>query len=223
MSKLLIMPVEAAAASIPSINIDKIDMDQVDLIGHLLMLNMDIASHFSCGGFQVSRRYPTHTITPQTQMGPVRQALKAGKLIDITGTDIRGGIKTKHGEASALQVTDTGKRAYIGQDGKGNTFVIAPKTKKEQKRIEKLIKTTGTVPGEYILHSENHSGFSGIKVEDIVPEKPRRGKKSLVLCDASGKEVGRKEIKTRRKPKKKKAVKNARTHRSKRFARRERD
>lgn len=217
MSKLIVMPGERAEALPPAIKADKLDINQGELLGHLLMLNLDRASHFSCGGFQVSKRYPTSTVTTQTQLEPIRRALKEGKLIDVTGSDIRKGVKTKTGEASALKVEDTGVKVYMGQNAKGDTFVVAPKTKKEQKRIEKLIKTTGTVPGEYTLVDENTSGLSSIKTEDIEPVKPtKRGRKSLVLCDATGKQVGTHEIPARKPAKK--ALKNARTKCSKRLS-----
>lgn len=216
MSKLIVMPGDRAAAS-PAIKPENMSLDQAELLGHVLMLNVEAASHFACGGFQVSRKTPTATVSPLTQLGPIRLALQQKKLIDVTGMDLQKGIKTKEGEASGLKITDTKHKVYIGQDSKGNTYVTAAKTQKEQKKLEGLIKKTGTIPGEYVMSTDAVSGFKGIQVSDIEPPKSKRGKKSLILCSADGTKVGEHVIKSRRKSTpKKKAVKNASTNRRKR-------
>lgn len=86
------------------------DLAETDLSGHTLMLNTSLVTKFQCGGFTLGSMRPFATVTSETQQVPLKRAILEGKLLDITGTDMAKGMKTRHGETSAIDEQDTGKK-----------------------------------------------------------------------------------------------------------------
>jgi len=139
------------------------------------MLNTAVATKFQCGGFQVGPLRPFATVTTETQQEQIRRAVADGKLVDITGTDLAQGIKTKTGSTSKIEEEDTGKKAYVSTDARGNLYVVTPKTKTEQKKLERELKKTGTIKVDYAQAAAQVSSISPIITEDLPQEPPAHG------------------------------------------------
>lgn len=151
-----------------------------DLLGHTLMVNTSVTRVYQCGGFSVGPGHPTCLVTEQTQMAQVKRALAEGKLIDVTGTDIvKHGLKRPGGQMSKLDMEETGQVAYVGTDLVGNTYIVTPKNKTHQKKIERELKKTGTISGTY---TSGEPEISGIVEHYTKPSKP-----GVLLYGADGK------------------------------------
>jgi hypothetical protein len=146
-----------------------------NLLGRTFMLNTAVATKFQCGGFTVGPLRPFATVTSETQQEQIRHAVADGKLVDITGTDLAKGIKTKHGSTSEIKEEDTGKRVFVGQDARGNLYIVTPKTKTEQKKLEREIKKTGTIKANYAQAYSQVSSLSPIITEELPQEPPAHG------------------------------------------------
>jgi len=188
-SKLIVMPTKAEIAklgkSTPASNgpasvvlagVTKVKTGD-NLLGRTFMLNSAVTTKFQCGGFTVGPMRPFATVTQDTQQEPVRRAIAEGKLVDITGSDRAKGIKTRQGETTEVKEEDTGKKVFVGQDSHGNLYVVTPKNKTEQKKLEREIKKTGTIKAaKYAKAAENQiSSISPIVTEELSEVPPAHG------------------------------------------------
>jgi hypothetical protein len=144
---VIVMPTDAEIRKLGRASKALAKREDEDLVGHVLMLNTGVCNKFQCGGFQVGSNRPFATVTSDTYQPQVRRALAEGKLIDITGSDLSKGVKGRTGSTSGIQEEETGKKAFIGTDSSGNTYVVTPRNKTEAKKMEREIKKTGTLAG----------------------------------------------------------------------------
>lgn len=148
-----------------------------NLRGRTLMLNLTVCRGFQCGGFMLGMNRPFGVVDDNAQVEPIRQALADGRLTDITGQDPKTGFKTRDGSVSKVSQEDTGLRAFVGRNDKGELYVAIPKNKTQAKKFEREIKRTGTLVTQDL--EEAASGLSGITTEDV----PLDAQGRLILTD----------------------------------------
>lgn len=160
------------------------------LADRVLMLNTEKAPKFQCYGFVVTRNSPIQAVPKFAQEEPLRRALAAGILTDVTGTDSAAGnlgkvvsdidkaIKSKT-LSPVKEGEEIGPRVMMGTDSKGNAYVITPKDQQDYERMQDEIRTTGHLriekpkptarPSDAIM-----TGLSSIYMEDL-PVLPPTG------------------------------------------------
>jgi hypothetical protein len=110
----------------------------------------DKATHFRCGGLNVTRMSPVSFISEETQVNQVIDAINSGILIDIT--DNPRGLVLKGIGHSPTKMEDTGKRIYITTGKDGGLAIKAAETPEEIAVCEAQIASKGIIiPNEYKL------------------------------------------------------------------------
>jgi hypothetical protein len=157
------------------------------LSGRVLMLDTSKQPRFQCFGFAVTRNSPIQTVPHNAQEGPLRAALDAKVLIDITGTEQAAGsygkmlseidnaIKSK--TLTMSEGEDIGARIIMGTDSKGQSYIITPKDEADYQRMQEEIRTTGTLRVEKPKvkdpqHGMQTPGLSAIFMEDLPDQLP---------------------------------------------------
>jgi hypothetical protein len=130
------------------------------------------------------------TVPANSQQEPLRRALEAKILIDITGnTDAQAGVSglisdidkaVKARRMSAVKATEAEEfPVFTGTDSKGNVYVITPKDQEDLERMHAEIATCGSLripkpkptPAEF-RGIPAFGGLSSISIEDIPLKAP---------------------------------------------------
>lgn len=148
------------------------------LTDRVLMLNTEKATRFQCYGFSVTRNNPIQIVPAHAQEYPLRRALEAGTLLDVTGQEdtrtnkISAAIEKaiKAGNLSTVEEgEEAGPKAFIGTDAKGNSYVIVPKDEEEYQQIQDELRQNGFIRRKKPKPAEV-TGLSAIYEEDLPPE-----------------------------------------------------
>jgi hypothetical protein len=142
------------------------------------MLNTEKAPRFQCYGFSVTRNNPIQIVPAHAQEFPLRRALEAGILLDVTGKEDTRGNKIiaaidkaiKAGTLTSVEEgEEAGPKALIGTDAKGNSYVIVPKDEEDYQRIQEELRLNGFIRREK-PKSVDFTGLSAIYEQDLPPE-----------------------------------------------------
>jgi hypothetical protein len=164
------------------IGIEETNTDNtLPLVGRVLMINTAKAHRFQCFGFFVSRNHPIETVPKDVQELPIRQALKEGKLLDITDNEELANKKMSGVMGAIDEAIDQGNldrptqgeevsKILMGKDAKGNSYVIIPKDEEDYKRMQVELETTGHIRMPKPKTS-NYTGLSPIIIEDLPAPK----------------------------------------------------
>lgn len=146
--------------------------------GRVLMLNTEKAPRFQCYGFVVSRNNPIQVVPDFAQEVPLRRALKAGILIDVTGRDDVGTNKIASSIEKAIKAgnltpveegEEVGPKVLIGADSSGNSYAIVPKDEEEYRQIMAEVELNGFVRRPKPKPADV-TGLSAIYEEELPPE-----------------------------------------------------
>ena len=149
------------------------------LVDRVLMLDTSKSPRFQCFGFSVSRNAPIQVVPRHAQEVPIRRALAAGILIDITGKEeqygsvgkIVGSIDkaVKSGAITDLGEQKVGPQILIGKDAQGASYIIIPKDEDDLKQMQEELRLNGFIRRER-PKPEAVTGLSSVYEEDI--DKP---------------------------------------------------
>lgn len=139
--------------------------------GRIITIDPTMCQRFQCGGFSVNaNNHPVEIIQPDAQVDRILEALRDGRLKDITESHKKG-MSIKGIGHSATTSEDTGKRIYITTGKDGSIAIKSAETKEEIEKCEATIKSTGIiVPQDYKF--ADPIGFEG----RLLP-----GQESLIL------------------------------------------
>jgi hypothetical protein len=153
------------------------------LDGRVYMLDITKARTFQCGGFCVNAKNFIATATKQTQVEPIKKALKEGILTDITDNDlVKTGFKVGQTSTSPVETNDTGNMAFVKKLSDGRKVLVVPKDEEHRERIKKQIAETGDF--ELEASEDDTSSLSGITVEPVKEDKqrkPRKAKRKIII------------------------------------------
>jgi hypothetical protein len=153
------------------------------LSGRMLMLNLEVAKRFQCPGFALSPNQPYLTVPDLRDFNPstheamnaaLQRGLLDGRLIDVTGQDVKG-LKVGGNEHTAVVTEDTGEKVFMGTDSKGNLYIVTPKSKEDEEAILQEILKTGTINRAFERAAAEQpeesafTGLTGITVEEAYP------------------------------------------------------
>jgi len=147
---------------------------ETNLTDHVLMLDTTKSQRFQCGGFFVNRNSPICIVTNQAQQASLKEALKSGVLMDITGKDysasgVIGAISKaeKEGVLTADAINEqVGQPVLIGKDDQGRSYVIVPKDEEEYKAIQQELATNGFLRRPAPVTNTVH-GLTSVFEEDL--------------------------------------------------------
>lgn len=101
--------------------------------GRRLALNPAKAIKFQCGGFSLGPRLISAVVPFDAQMEPIRRALEAGILLDVTDNIA---VTAGETELAAVHSEDTDMRAYFVRRDDGLVSLVIPKTEEEKQALE---------------------------------------------------------------------------------------
>ena len=139
-------------------------IQEKDLTGRIISLNLQVCRRFQCGGFSLSPNQPFAVVEPNASHNKIYEGLLDGRLIDVTDQNIKGLAMAGTYTSPATELKGGEKKVYlqVGQDG--SLMVVAPKDEKAEEEFEKQIRETGV-----------------LKIDDFeIADKPIEGANSRV-------------------------------------------
>lgn len=147
------------------------------LTDRVLMLNTEKATRFQCFGFSVTRNNPIQIVPAHAQEIPLRRALDAKILLDITGKEDAARNKTvkaidqaiKDGNITPVKETEVNApKVLIGTDSKGQVYVIIPKDEEEYQQMQEELRLNGCIRRKKPKPADV-TGLSAIYEEELPP------------------------------------------------------